>query len=94
MILLHDVIEVRCRPIPASAAQLTTLLEFANDFPIRRVTVHIDDSWARMAGSSPGFPEKPFGCGGISLRRDQIAIAERVPEIPTDTDNDALRFEM
>jgi hypothetical protein len=71
MILFHDVVEVWYGPILASAAQLTAQLEFGNDSWIRRVSVDIDDSWARMAGSSQGFPEEPSGCGGILLRRDQ-----------------------
>jgi hypothetical protein len=71
MVLLHDVVQIRHRPAPAPAAKLATHFEFGNDSRIRRVSVDIDDSWTRMAGNHQGFPEEPFGCGSISIRRKQ-----------------------
>ncbi len=65
-----DVVQVQYGPTlhlrPSSRFSLSSPMT-----RIRRVSVDIGDSWVRMAGSPRGFPEEPFSCGSIPVRRGQ-----------------------
>jgi hypothetical protein len=67
MVLLYDIVQVRAGSTATSAPKSPFLLQLRDHFPIRRITIHGDDSRPGMTGSLQGFLKESFGGSRVTL---------------------------
>jgi hypothetical protein len=66
VILLHDVIEIRDNATAASSTQHALLFKLRDNGRVRRISIHIDDTRARMSRSGKGLLEEAPGTSQIA----------------------------
>src|SRR5215472_5161392 len=63
MVLLDDVVQVRCRSATTAATEFTGLLQLGDRAGVGWMPVHVDDSWPR----SPSCLDRPWPPSGPGL---------------------------
>jgi signal transduction histidine kinase len=81
IILLHDVVQVFALAQMSPAPQGAFRLQLFHGRRIRRVLVHVDDTWMRVSDCPQSLAEEAFGACCVSFGREQEndGLSRRIP---------------
>ena len=71
VILFDDVVQVAYWSTPTASTEYRRPFQFRDSLRVRRIPIHVDDSWTRMTGRKQSFLKKALGCSRVTLRAQE-----------------------